>query len=46
MSGRISLLIVALVVLTGTSQLVRKLPVANGFDLVDKGNIRKPADVR
>ena len=48
MSGRISLLIVALVVLT-SQQLVRSQSKgsANGFDLVDKsGNISKPADVR
>jgi hypothetical protein len=48
MSGRISPLILALVVLMGhqpsTSQSTGS---HNGFDLVDKtGNIRKPADVR
>lgn len=48
MSGRISLLIVALAVLT-SQQPVRSQTKGspNGFDLVDKdGNIRKPADVR
>lgn len=48
MSARISLLIVALAVLT-TQQPVRSQSkgTTNGFDLVDKtGNIRKPADVR
>src|ERR1700747_37667 len=48
MSGRISPLILALVVLTSyqpiTSQSTGRI---NGYDLVDKtGNIRKPADVR
>jgi Cytochrome P460 len=48
MSGRISPLILALVVLTSyqpiTSQSTGRI---NGFDLVDNtGNIRKPADVR
>ena len=48
MSGRISLLLVALVALTG-QQPVRSQNKGgtNGFDLVDKsGNIRKPADFR
>jgi hypothetical protein len=48
MSGRILLLVLALVVLTGyqsiSSQTAGRF---NGFDLVDQmGNIRKPADVR
>jgi len=48
MFGRISPLILALIVLTGhqpvTSQSTGRI---NGFDLVDKtGNTRKPADVR
>jgi hypothetical protein len=48
MSGRISLLIVALVVLTGHQPISSQTAGShNGFDLVDKtGNIRKPADVR
>lgn len=48
MSARISLLIVALVVIS-SQQPVRSQSKGstNGFDLVDKtGNIRKPADVR
>src|SRR5579863_715779 len=46
MSGRISLLIVALVVLT-SQEPVRSQSKGSGFDLVDKtGNIRKPSDVR
>jgi hypothetical protein len=48
MSGRISLLIVALAVLTSQQPVRSQSKVsANGFDLVDKtGNISKPADVR
>ena len=48
MFGRISILIAALVVLTG-HQPINSQTVGshNGFDLVDKtGNIRKPADIR
>ena len=48
MSGRTSVVIVALAVLTGL-QLIHSQTADshNGFDLVDKdGNIRKPADVR
>src|SRR5882762_5654766 len=48
MFGRISSLILALVVLTGHQPLTSQSTGSiNGFDLVDKtGNIRKPADVR
>ena len=48
MSGRIALLIVAVVVLTGDQPINSQAAGShNGFDLVDKtGNIRKPADFR
>jgi hypothetical protein len=48
MSGRIALLIGALVVLTGRQPFNSQAAGgSNGFDLVDKtGNIRKPADFR
>ena len=48
MSGRISLLIFALVALTGHQPInSQTVGIHNGFDLVDKtGNIRKPTDVR
>src|SRR5215813_54323 len=48
MFGRISTLIVALMVLTGYPPInSQTVGLNNGFDLVDKnGNIRKPADVR
>lgn len=48
MSGRIGLLILALVFLTAQQPLrSQSKGTFNGFDLVDKtGNIRKPADVR
>src|SRR5260370_16497929 len=48
MFGRISPLILALVVLTGRQPITsRSAGSINGFDLVDKtGNIRKPADFR
>jgi hypothetical protein len=48
MFGRIAMLIVALVVLTGHQPIdSQTVGTKNGFDLVDKtGNIRKPADVR
>jgi hypothetical protein len=48
MSGRISMLVVAFVVLASQQPVRSQSKVsANGFDLVDKaGNIRKPADVR
>lgn len=47
MSGRISLLVVAFVVLTGQQQVrSQSTSSANGFDLVNKaGDIRKPTDV-
>jgi hypothetical protein len=48
MSGRILLLVLALVVLTGYQSINSQTAGSfNGFDLVDQmGNIRKPADVR
>ncbi len=48
MPGRIALLILALVFLTGQQPLRSQSKGSpNGFDLVDKtGNIRKPADFR
>ena len=48
MSGRITLLILALVLLMGQQPLRSQSKAsANGFDLVDKtGNLRKPADYR
>jgi cytochrome P460 len=48
MYGRISLLIVVLVILTGHQAInSQTMGSQSGFDLVDKtGNIRKPADIR
>src|SRR5215510_16393420 len=48
MSGRILLVLLVLVILTGHQSINSQSPGSfNGFDLVDKtGNIRKPAEVR
>jgi len=48
MIGRISIVILALVVLAGSHSVnSQKTDTFNGFELVDKaGNIRKPADFR
>ena len=47
MSGRIALLILALVLLTGQQPVRSQSKGSPGFDLIDKaGNIRKPSDVR